>query len=64
MSNDIQSDLDFEIEKLRVETDIANIRSRLLGNKRRLLEIERDRQRIAKMVSDDQTKIVELEASL
>jgi hypothetical protein len=64
MSEAFETELDKEINKLRVEVDIANIKSRLLGNKRRLLEIERDRQRIAKIVEDDEMKIMELEATI
>lgn len=64
MTEAFETELDREINKLRIEVDVANIKSRLLGNKRRLLEIERDRQRIAKIVEDDEMKIMELEATI
>jgi hypothetical protein len=64
MTEAFETELDREINKLRIEVDVTNIKSRLLGNKRRLLEIERDRQRIAKIVEDDEMKIMELEATI
>jgi hypothetical protein len=60
----MQDDIDNEIEKLRIRTNICNLQSRFYSNRKKLLELERERGRLEQLIAEDDKAIKEFEGQL
>lgn len=56
--------IDAEINRMRIESQIFAYRSQLSENKKKVLELEKNRQLFSATIAELEVKINELEASL